>query len=145
MSRVEVAFPVSREVAFDYLVDPHRRIEWQGSLRRVEDVGPLPPQVGTSWRDVALGEVVSQMRLTVVDRPTRWAEVGTWKGVTMDLALTFGEAPGGCLVTADIMMLGEGASRLMMAVVKRSMPRSVRRDLTRAAGILDGTVEPRDP
>ena len=101
-SRVHVPFGVSREDAFDYLVDPHRRTEWQGSLRRVENVQPLPPQVGTSWRDVALGQVTSQMRLTAVDRPARWVEVGTWKGISMDLALTFEDTPGSCLVNAEL-------------------------------------------
>ena len=33
-----VRFGVPVEVAFDYLVDPHHRPEWQSSLRRVEDV-----------------------------------------------------------------------------------------------------------
>ena len=31
-------FDVPAEVAFDYLVDPRHRPEWQSSLRRVEDV-----------------------------------------------------------------------------------------------------------
>ena len=31
-----VAFAVPAEVAFDYLIDPRHRPEWQSSLRRVE-------------------------------------------------------------------------------------------------------------
>lgn len=143
-ARVQVPYAVPREVAFDYLVDPTRRPEWQGTLRRVEEITPMPPQAGTSWRDVALGEVVSQMELTVVDRPVRWAERGVGKGVAMDLALDFEETATGCLVSAEIEVSSVGASRLLVAIVRRSMPRAVRRDLVRAAGILDGSVEPRD-
>ena len=33
-----VPFPVPAEVAFDYLVDPANRPQWQSSLAAVEDV-----------------------------------------------------------------------------------------------------------
>lgn len=61
--RVAVRFEVTREVAFDCLVDPHNRMEWQSSLRVVEDVDPMPAQVGTRWRERATGGMVSEMRL----------------------------------------------------------------------------------
>ena len=48
----DVRFDVPADVAFDYLVDPHRRPEWQSSLRRVEDVGTGAPRVGQRWVDV---------------------------------------------------------------------------------------------
>lgn len=144
-ARVQVPFAVPREVAFDFLGDPHKRPQWQSTLRRVEAVTPMPPQVGTSWRDVVLGEVVAQMELTVVDRPVRWAERGVTKGVAMDLTLDFEETATGCLVSAAFEVTSAGAPRFLVAIVRRSMPRAVRKDLVRAAGILDGSVEPRDP
>ena len=49
-----VRFEVPVEVAFDYLVDPHRRAEWQSSLRRVEEVDAGPPRVGQRWVDVTV-------------------------------------------------------------------------------------------
>ena len=148
MPGVQVPFAVTREVAFDYLVDPLKRPQWQSSLRRVDDVGPMPPQVGTAWRDVALGGVASQMELTVVERPARWAERGTGtgpgKGVVMDLELAFEETTTGCLVTADVVVAREEATRLLRALTAWWLPKAVRRDLVRAAGILEGTRQPRD-
>ena len=145
MARVQVPYAVPREVAFDFLSDPLKRPQWQSSLRRVEDVTPMPPQVGTSWRDVVLGEVVAQMELTVMDRPVRWAERGVVKGVAMDLSLEFEETATGCLVTADFELSSVGAPRRVVALVGRVMPRAVRKDLVRAAGILEGTARPRRP
>jgi len=37
---VKVGFAAPREVAFDFLVDPHNRMQWQSGLRAVEDVQP---------------------------------------------------------------------------------------------------------
>jgi len=133
---VRVAFPVSREAAFDYLVDPHRRTEWQATLRRVHDVEPLPPQVGTAWRETAVGGVVSDMRLTAVDRPARWAEEGRSRGVRLTLSMTFEDATGGCAVTCDLRLSGQGRSRVVAAVMSRLFPLGARRDLARAARLL---------
>ena len=45
-----VEFACDRETAFDYLVDPRRRPEWQSSLRRVSEVDG-EPRVGQTWVD----------------------------------------------------------------------------------------------
>lgn len=135
---VEIQFAVPREVAFDYLVDPHNRVQWQSTLRFVEDVEPMPPETGTSWRERTLGGAVSQMRLTAVERPTMWAEVGKSRGLSMNLTLVFEEAPGGCLVVAEIQFVGRGPWRVVAAVASRVFPYGARHDLTRAARILGG-------
>lgn len=134
--RVEVRFAVPREVAFDFLVDPHERTRWQSSLRSVGEVQPMPPQVGTRWRERAAGGMVSAMELTAVERPTGWSESGSFRGLSMDLALVFEEAPGGCLVAARMEFVGRGQWRAVAGVVSRVFPYAVHRDLTRAARIL---------
>jgi hypothetical protein len=134
--RVEVAFGVPREQAFDFLVHPHNRTRWQASLREVDVVHPLPPQVGTRWRERAVGGVVSDMCLTVVDRPHSWAETGTSLGITMDLALSFEEASGGCLVSAELSFRARGPWRVVAPLAARLFPLAVRGDLARAARLL---------
>jgi hypothetical protein len=97
---VAVAFPVSCEVAFDYLVDPRNRPSWQSSLTRVEDVDG-EPRVGQTWTDVTLPGLRPRLETTELDRPRRWTERGTWRGISATLTLVFVASPTGCDVTAD--------------------------------------------
>ena len=127
-----VAFAVPPEVAFDYLVDPHHRAEWQSSLRRVEQVVG-EPAVGQRWVDVTRPGLRPEMTTTVLERPTRWAESGRWRGVRADLELRFAGTPGGCEVAFGfrIHVLGP----VGRAVTALSVP-AVRADLRRAAEVL---------
>lgn len=120
---VTVAFPVSCEVAFDYLVDPHNRASWQSSLARVEDVDG-EPRVGQTWTDVTRPGLRPRMETTELVRPHRWAERGTWRRVTATLTLTFAPTPTGCDVTADFQI---------MPLLRWPALRAVRGDLRRAA------------
>jgi len=96
---VVVPFAVSREAAFDYLADPRHRPEWQSSLARVEDVDG-EPRVGQTWVDVTKPGLRPRMETTELDRPRRWAERGTWHGITATLVLEFTETATGCDVAA---------------------------------------------
>ncbi len=97
---VTVSFPVSCEVAFDYLADPHHRADWQSSLARVEDVDG-EPRVGQTWTDVTKPGLRPRMETTELDRPRRWTERGTWRRITATLTLEFRPTPTGCDVVAD--------------------------------------------
>jgi hypothetical protein len=123
---VVVAFPVPREVAFDYLADPRNRPEWQSSLARVEDVDG-EPRVGQTWVDVTRPRLRPRMETTELDRPRRWTERGTWRGITATLTLDFDETPTGCDVTATF-QIARPLRRLALW--------AVRGDLRRAAGKL---------
>ena len=123
---VVVAFPVSREVAFDYLVDPHNRAAWQSSLARVEDVDG-EPRVGQTWVDVTRPGLRPRMETTELDRPRRWAERGTWRGITATLTLDFVATDSGCDVMADFRI-----NRLLRPLALRA----VRSDLRHAAATL---------
>ena len=127
-----VSFPVGPEVAFDYLVDPANRAEWQSSLRRVEHVVGRPRE-GQTWVDVTKPGLRPRMRTTVFERPSRWAETGAWRGVTADLELAFAPTDTGCDVTFAfaVRVLGP-VGRAFTAL---SVP-AVRADLRRAAEIL---------
>jgi uncharacterized protein YndB with AHSA1/START domain len=120
---VVVPFPVSREVAFDYLADPANRAQWQSSLSRVEDVdGDV--RVGQTWTDVTKPGLRPRMETTELDRPHRWSERGRWRGITATLTLTFAETATGCDVTATV------EAPLPIRLVA---PYAVRSDLRRAA------------
>ncbi|GAB3776485.1 hypothetical protein FB382_000014 [Nocardioides ginsengisegetis] len=132
---MDVAFPVSSEAAFDYLVDPVHRPEWQSSLRRVEDVDG-EPRVGQTWTDVTVPGLRPAMETTVLERPRRWSERGTWRGVTATLTLTFADAPGGCTVHADFAVTGRGPLGPALRLLTVASRPAVRADLRRAAAIL---------
>jgi uncharacterized protein YndB with AHSA1/START domain len=126
---VTVAFPAPREVVFDYLADPSNRAQWQSSLARVEDVDG-EPRVGQTWTDVTRVGVRPRMETTELDRPSRWTERGTWRGIAATLSLTFSETPTGCDVTADFELTGP---RLLVAPLHVLAPLGVRGDLRHAA------------
>jgi uncharacterized protein YndB with AHSA1/START domain len=130
-----VAFPVSREVAFDYLVDPRHRAEWQSSLVRVEDVDG-EPRVGQTWVDVTRPGVRPRMETTELDRPHRWTERGTWRGLAATLTLEFRTTENGCDVTASVSLSGRGPVAPVARALGALAPYAVRSDLRDAASRL---------
>ncbi len=135
MSPVGVAFPVPREIAFDYLADPANRPAWQSSLARVEDVdGDV--RVGQTWVDVTKPGPRPLMETTELERPRRWSERGTWRGFAAVLTLDLAETPTGCDVVATMRVTGRGAAALPARALGVLAPRAVRSDLRRAARIL---------
>jgi len=137
-----VRFGVPVEVAFDYLVDPHRRPEWQSSLRRVEDVDAGAPRVGQRWVDVTVPGPRPRMETTELERPDRWTETGTWRGFDAVLTLTFEPVTDGCEVGVEMRLTGRGPARPLAAALSALAPRAVRADLTRASRILSRPTRP---
>jgi uncharacterized protein YndB with AHSA1/START domain len=132
-----VRFDVAPEVAFDYLVDPAHRPEWQSSLRAVEPLTDGPPRVGSRWIDKTWPGLQPRMETTVQDRPTRWAEVGHWHGLEAELTLTFTpRADGGTDVVAAMDFRGPAPWRPLALVLRRVSPAPVAADLRRAARLL---------
>jgi uncharacterized protein YndB with AHSA1/START domain len=130
-----VAFDVPVEVAFDYLVEPRNRPEWQSSLRRVEGLDG-EPRVGQTWVDVTGPGLRPAMRTTALDRPTRWTERGTWRGVDAVLTLRFTPTTGGCVVSSEVSVGGRGPWGRLGPLIERAAALAVPRDLQRAARIL---------
>ncbi len=130
-----IHFPVPCEVAFDYLADPRRRAEWQSSLSRVEDVDG-EPRVGQTWVDVTRPGLRPAMETTELDRPHRWTEVGTWRGLSATLTLAFTETATGCDVEPTMVVRGRGLAAPLGRAVGLVAPYAVRGDLRRAASRL---------
>ena len=131
-----VAFPVPAEVAFDYLVDPANRAEWQSSLASVADVrGEVG--VAQTWTDVTKPGLRPAMRTTAYDRPRAWSEAGTWRGVTAVLDLTFTPTATGCDVAFRFRITGTNVLlRAGGLVASAASVLPVRADLAKAARIL---------
>ena len=130
-----VRFHVPAEVAFDYLVDPHHRPDWQSSLRRVERVNG-EPRVGQTWTDVTRPGLRPAMETTALDRPSLWAETGTWRFVRADLTLLFEPVrDDACDVRFRFRIRAFGP---LGRVATAASVRAVQADLQRAAGILAG-------
>ncbi len=131
-----VHFPVPPEVAFDYLVDPANRAQWQSSLRRVEDVDQGPPRVGQRWVDVTVPGLRPTMRTTALDRPRTWTEVGVWRGIAAELTLDFAPYGTDCLVTPRFEVTGRGPAAVPAYLADRVAVFAVLPDLRRAARLL---------
>ena len=127
-----VEFGVAREVAFDYLVDPRNRPEWQSSLARVSAVDG-EPRAGQTWVDETKPGLKPRMRTTELERPRLWSESGTWRFVRADLSLAFYDAPGGCTVSYRFRIHALGPAGLAASALS---VRAVAADLRRAARIL---------
>lgn len=132
-----VAFDVPVEVAFDYLVEPRNRPEWQSSLARVE-VGAEEPHEGLQWVDVTRIGVRARMRLVELNRPELWSEWGEWRDcVHARLTLGFVPTGRGCLVVPDLVLGVDGwLGRPVTALLLRLAHRAIRADLRRAARVL---------
>ncbi|GAA5143096.1 hypothetical protein GCM10023340_07750 [Nocardioides marinquilinus] len=135
MSR-PIRFDVSCEEAYDYLVAPDNRPEWQSSLAAVADVQGEDNVVGQHWTDVTKARLRPHMELTDADRPHRWSERGTWRGFSATLTLCFTPVGSVCDVTVGLDMQARGIARPVGAVLNRMAPSAVRSDLKRAARIL---------
>jgi hypothetical protein len=136
-----VSFDVAPDVAFDYLVDPANRPEWQSSLRSVELLSEGPPRVGSTWIDRTKPGLNPRMETTVQDRPVRWSEVGRWHGLEAELTLTFSPRAsdttgGGTDVVASMTFQGSPVWRPVAFLLERISPAPVASDLRRAARIL---------
>ena len=132
-------FDVPAEDAFDYLVDPVNRPEWQASLRAVELLDANPPHVGQRWYDVTRAPGVRPlMVLESMARPHVWVETGTWRGFQATLALSFEPKSFGCEVSASFAIHGEGVRRGLGPVLTGAGGPAVKSDLKRAARILKG-------
>jgi uncharacterized protein YndB with AHSA1/START domain len=142
MRPVSVDLPAPVDAVYAYLADPARRPEWQGSLRRVEDlVGDGSP--GTTWTDVTAVGARPRMRITEVVPGRVWVEVGRWRGLGAELRLTFapvrldppaadGGSTRGTRVTATVDVTARGVLRPVAAVLRALAPGAVRGDLRRA-------------
>ena len=130
-----VAFAVPADVAFDYLVDPRNRPQWQSSLRRVELVDEQV-RFGQRWVDVTRAGVRPAMETTRLDRPAVWTERGVWRGIEAVLTLRFADTPDGCTVTPEFVVRGRGPARLLGPLLTRAAVLAVPSDLRRAARIL---------
>ena len=133
MAAGTVRFAVPVEVAFDYLVDPHHRPDWQSSLRRVDEVNG-EPRVGQTWTDVTKPGIRPAMRTTVLERPRLWAESGTWRFVRADLTLRF-ESVDETACDVHYRFRIHALGRFGLAATAVSAP-AVRADLRRAAELL---------
>ncbi len=132
-----VAFPCTPETAFDYLVDPANRAQWQSSLARVEDVvGEVGP--GQRWVDVTRPGLRPAMETTTYERPRRWAEVGTWRAVRASLELDLAATATGCDVTYGFRISGPGPLRPLGLLLSLGSVLPVRADLRRAATLCEG-------
>lgn len=139
MASLTVRFDVPSEVAFDYLVDPVNRPEWQASLKAVELLDENPPHVGQRWYDVTRAPGVRPlMVLESMARPHVWVETGTWRGFEATLALSFEPKSYGCEVSASFAIHGRGPGRLLGPLLTGGGAPAVRADLRHAARILAG-------
>ena len=140
MSASPVVFPVSCEEAYDYLVAPENRAEWQSSLKGVADVMGADGVVGQSWTDLTSAGLKPRMELTDADRPYRWSERGTWGRFRAVLTLTFAPDPAApasrCHVSASMEVRASGLVKPLGLVANRIAPIAVRDDLKRAARLL---------
>ena len=135
MAGRSVRFEVSAERAFDYLVDPRNRPEWQSSLRRVAEVTG-EPRVGQRWIDVTVPGPRPRMETTVLERPHRWTEVGRWHGIHAELTLDVVTEGDGCRVRPTFTVTGRGVAAIPAYVVDKVAVLGVIPDLRRAAKLL---------
>lgn len=125
------------ETVFRYLVDPRNRPEWQSSLLSVTlRDRTAEPHVGMTWRDNTMAGVRPTMWLTELEPFRRWAEEGSWRGITATLAVDFVAITSGTRLDATGSITGEGAWSLPVRAAGRLAAPAIRHDLARIGDIL---------
>lgn len=137
MSSLEVRFDAPPDVVHAYLSDPHRRPEWQSSLRRVDDVVG-DGGVGTTWTDVTSVGARPRMRVTADEPGRSWTEAGEWRGVTAELRLDLHPDGAGTRVVATFDLRTPRPLVPLGVVLRRLAPLGIRGDLRRAARKVGG-------
>ena len=126
-----------REAVFDYFAEPRHRADWQSSLKRVEMVDEGEPRVGIRWKDHTKVGVVADLHTTVQERPERWAETGSWRGVRADLSMMFESlANGGTRAHVQAQLFGQGAYAVFALAAWPAMPLALRMDVKHAGRIV---------
>ncbi|WP_121254565.1 SRPBCC family protein [Nocardioides ferulae] len=128
-----VTFPVPAEAAYDYLADPRNRPAWQSSLRRIEALSGTDVRVGQRWVDVTVPGLRPAMETTEAVRPRRWAERGTWRGLSAELTLDFAPSGSGSTVGFRFRVTGRGPLAPLARLLTLTAVPAVRGDLRRAA------------
>jgi hypothetical protein len=126
------------EVVFDYLADPRNRPAWQSSLRAVRLLDDGPPRVGMRWIDLTVPGLRPAMEITVLERPTRWAETGRWRGVTADVELWIRPDGAGCEVRTRVRVRVRGPLRPLGPVLGRVGAIAAAGDLRRVSRVATG-------
>ena len=136
-----VEFTVPAEVAYDYLVEPTNRPQWQSSLRTVVVPDAWEPgaeaRVGLRWVDVTWPGLCPRMELTLARPGQAWGEHGFWGPFTADLTLRFSSTPDGCRVWADFEVRASGVLAPLGRVLTALGQGPVLADLRRAARLLE--------
>lgn len=135
---VEVDFTAAPAQVFDFLGEPANRAQWQSSLRKVEMITAGPVGLGTRWHDVTWPGVRPLMEITVFEPHVRWAEQGTWRGLSVDLTLDFIPLGTGTTVRGTASAYAPGWRRPLGLGLDLMGPAAARDDLRRATRILAG-------
>lgn len=133
---VEVPHPP--EVVFTYLAEPRNRPEWQATLVSVK-LGDRDdePHIGMVWTDQTMAGIKPRLELTDLQPFKRFAESGTWRGVTGVLMMTFTGTPTGSRIVVSGHVEGVGPWKLPARAAGLVAARSIGSDLRRAGRILD--------
>ncbi|GAA1922700.1 hypothetical protein GCM10009737_25310 [Nocardioides lentus] len=138
---VEVDVAAPPDVVHDYFADPALRPDWQSSLRRIDRLPGPSRGVGARWYDVTLPGAQPLMEVTVDESPHRWAERGTWRGVTAVLDMRFSPATTprgpGTHVVAVVDTDTPGWRRPLGWGIRLLGPVGIKADLTAAARAIE--------
>jgi len=127
--------------AYDYLVVPGNRPQWQSSLRSV-DAPDDAPRAGLRWQETTVIGVSPRMQLTETVPGQGFTEVGTWRGVTGRLRITFVPTADGCRAEVVGSVAGRGAYAVLAQVAGRLAAPAIASDLRRAGRLLERRSRP---
>jgi hypothetical protein len=94
------------------------------------------PHVGMTWRDNTMAGVRPTMTLTELVPFRRWAEVGTWRGITATLTLHFTAITSGTRLDATGSLAGSGIWSVPVRASGRLAGPAIRHDLARVGDVL---------
>lgn len=141
---IDIRAPIDQ--VFQAITDPRRTIEWNPAIIEVTDIAGLPPQVGTSWRQVAqyMGRTATLLcRIVELNPPYEGVlqVTGDYEGRISTICDTV-DGVTRVVEAIDFTPPGGLAGKMAMAVVQPAIRREVAQTLARQREVLEREADP---
>ena len=127
----------SPEVAFDYLADRSKEVEWNPGCTFVEPLTTAPIGVGSRWRAQWKGGPVVEGEVLEYDRPHRVAS-GNQGALEVRSTWTFTKAENGTRIGNQFDVTPHGFMKLLFPIFARRFRKESATNFERIAAVLDG-------
>jgi hypothetical protein len=131
------------EVVFGYCSDHTHEIEWNPAMRRVAKITDGPIGAGTRYEMEFLPGRPMVGECVRFDPPASWTVAGSANGMRSSFTGRVTPVPAGARLGLRMEIETRGLLRAALPLLRRRMPRQLKRDITLIKATLEGRPGPR--